>query len=304
MKRHFSIFCALVLSVYFNFNFANAQVLKVGTGSAKGTYHAQFSEMKQFCGTELALSPVVSSGAVENLDNLIGNKVNMGFVQSDLLHRKARTDDLSNIKTLVALHPEQLHFVVRNEVRKAGGTLGFGAKEYTLTAIEQLAGLRLAAGGGAIETAKQVKTDSDIGYLIVEVGSSDDALKALSEKKVDAALLVGGQPLGNLSGLGREYSLLAVSAATAEKLKGVYKGARVSYPKMNAAGVPTLAINALLVTRQYTTPAMVSALGRFRACVLSKLDEIKETTGTHPAWQGVSADNKGNWPYYDLPTKK
>lgn len=37
---------------------------------------------------------------------------------------------------------------------------------------------------------------------------------------------------------------------------------------------------------------------------LRKQDEIKETTGTHPAWQGVSADNKGNWPYYDLPTQK
>lgn len=34
---------------------------------------------------------------------------------------------------------------------------------------------------------------------------------------------------------------------------------------------------------------------------LADLDEIKETTGTHPAWQGVRADNRGMWPYYELP---
>jgi len=299
MKRFYTLILAALMLVP-----AMAQQLKVGTGGPKGTYHAQFTEMQQFCGNELALVGQPSTGAVENLENLIGNKVHMGFVQSDLVYRKARTENLGQLKTLIALHPEQLHFVVRNEVRKVGGTLGFGAKEFTLTSVEQLQGLTLAAGGGAIETAKQVKTDSDIGYQIMEVGGADDALKALAEKKVDAALLVGGAPLGNLAALDNRYRLLGVPEPVATKLKGAYKPARVSYSKMNANGVPTVSTDTLLMTRNYTTPAMVNALARFRSCVLGKLDEIKETVGTHPAWQAVDAANKGTWAYYELTSPK
>ena len=280
---------------------AYAQQLSVGTGGPKGTYATQFQEMQKACGNELPLVPVASSGAVENLERLINNEINMGYVQSDLLFRRARIQDLSNIKTLLAMHTEQIHFVARNEVRKSGGVMGIGGDKWQLRSIDQLAGLKVAAAGGSVETAKQIKTDSDIGYTIVEAASADFALNLLREGKVDAALLVGGAPLGNLRSLGQEYTLLSVPQGVYEKIKGAYKPARVTYSQMGAQGVQTVAIDALLVTREYKTPRMVEALGRFRQCVLSKIEEIKETTGTHSSWQTVDPDNKGRWAWYELP---
>lgn len=90
----------------------------------------------------------------------------------------------------------------------------------------------------------------------------------------------------------------------AERLKGVYRPARLNYAKMGAAGVPTVATDALFVTREYKTAKMVDSLSRFRGCALSKIDELKETTGTHPAWQRVDPANRGKWAYYDLPARK
>lgn len=280
---------------------ASAQQLKVSTGTPKGTYATELREMQAVCGQEVAMVDVASTGAVENLERLINNEVNMAFVQSDLLYRRAKVQDLGGVKTLLALHKEQLHFIVRNEVLKRGGTLGFGATEYRLQSVDQLAGLRLAAGGGAIETAKQFRTDSEVDYKLVETKDSDAALAALVAKQADAALLVGGAPLGNIKGLDSNYVLLAVPPAIADRVKGAYKPARVTYTKMGAQGVPTVAIDALLVTREYKTEKMVGALGRFRQCVLSKIDELKETTGTHPAWQSVDPANRGTWNWYTLP---
>jgi hypothetical protein len=72
---------------------------------------------------------------------------------------------------------------------------------------------------------------------------------------------------------------------------------------MNASGVATVATDALFVTREYKTPKMIATLAKFRTCAVEKIEEMKETTGTHPAWQKVDTANKGKWAYYDLPAK-
>jgi len=285
---------------------ANAQQLKVATGTKAGTYTRELTEMSQVCGQEVAMVPVETTGAVENLELLINNQVNMGFVQSDLLYRRARTQDLGNVKTLLALHREQIHFVARRDtkIEVESGAWYKPNEKRQLLYVEQLAGLSVAAGGGSLETARQIKTDSDIAYNIVEAKDGDDALARLLGKQVAAALLVGGQPLGNLGKLGPEYTVLTFTPQTLEKIKGAYKPDRVTYSKMNVQGVQTVSIDALLVTREYKTEKMVSALGRFRQCVLGKIDELKETTGTHPAWQTVDPNNRGRWNWYDLPGRK
>lgn len=285
---------------------AQAQQLKVATGTKAGTYSQELREMQQFCGQDVAMVPVETTGAVENLELLTNNKVNMAFVQSDLLYRRARTQDLGNVKTLLALHREQIHFIARRDtkVEVDSGSWFKPNEKRQLLYVEQLAGLSVAAGGGALETARQIKTDSDVGYAVVEAKDSDDALARLIAKQVAAALLVGGQPLGNLGKLGPEYTVLTFTPATLEKIKGAYKPDRVSYSKMNVQGVQTVSIDALLVTREYTTERMTTALGKFRQCVLSKVGEIKETTDTHPAWQTVDPTNRGRWNWYTLPGGK
>jgi hypothetical protein len=61
---------------------------------------------------------------------------------------------------------------------------------------------------------------------------------------------------------------------------------------------------ALLITREYKTPKFVAALRKFRQCFFDNLDELKETPGTHKAWQKVDPANHGRWPWYTFPAAK
>jgi len=283
---------------------AHAQTLKVATGSAKLTYSAMFKEMVQHCGNALPLLEVNSNGSMDNVDKLVGNEVNAGFVQSDVLWLRARTEELGNVKTLLALHNEQVHIIapVRSGL-KTGGVMGVGGSEVVINDITGLANQRVAATGGSAVTAKVIRLQSEIPFTVVEYPSNDAVIKALSTGEVAAAVVVGGQPLPLVKGLSKDFKLLAIPPAVQERLKGVYRTTRLNYSNLNAAGVPTVATDALLVTREYKTERMVGALASFRGCVLGKVDELKETTGTHPAWQAVDAANRGKWTWLDLPKR-
>lgn len=302
IRRGFAAFLAVAAAALMATPAYTQTTLKVATGSTKGTYSAMFREIYQVCGSDVGMVEVPSSGSQENINQLVGNQVNAAFVQSDVLYLRSRTEELGNVKTLMALHPEQVHFVAKADTKVGGNLVGMG--KVPLTDITQLVEKKVGAAGGSSVTSQVIRLQSEIAYSTVIYDTNDAAKKALDEGKVDAVLFVGGAPLGAVAGLGADYRLLSIPPATIEKLKGVYKPARLNYPKMGAAGVTTVSTDALFVTREYKTDKMVQSLARFRACALGKVEELKETTGTHPAWQAVDPGNKGKWPYYELPVAK
>lgn len=302
LKSRFALIGAVLLGLAAS---AFSQQFTVSTGDPKGTYAAQARDIGKFCGNELAFVAQPSSGAVENLERLVGNQVNGAFVQTDMIFRRAQTEDLGSYKTLIALHPEAAHFIVlANSGLKTGGKLGtsFGATDVVLTDLTQLAGFKVGAAGGSAESAAIIKANSDIPFLVEKFAKNDDALAALKAGTVQAVLMMGGAPVPSIAALpANTYKLLAISPSTVEKLKGAYKPARANYTNLGAAGVSTVSTDALLVVKNYKSAKMVESLSKLRACVYAKLDEITETTGSHPSWDKVKADSRGAWAYYELP---
>lgn len=282
---------------------AQAQTVRLASGSPKGTYSTQVKEMVSVCGDKLPIVEVNTGGSMENIDKIVGNEVTAGYTQSDALWLRARTEELGNIKTLLAMHPEQVHVLVKAGTRTSGGIMGFGAKDATFRDWSNLAGKTVAASGGSAVTARIIRLQSEIPFNVVEYPSNDAALAAMSKDMADAAVLVGGAPLPSVKALNAAFRLLPASEATISKLKGVYKPARLTYSNLNAAGINTVSTDALLVTRTYSSQKMQIALGAFRSCVLRNVDEIKDTAGTHPSWQKVDPANHGVWPWYDLPAQ-
>lgn len=283
---------------------AAAQQLKVATGSATGTYSKLFKEMNNQCAAAgLTMIEVPSSGSIENVNNLLGNQINAAFVQTDVLFATANSQDLSGVKTLIALHPEEVHFVspVNSGIKTGGYVGGIGATPVVFTTLSDLAGYKVGAAGGSVVSANLIRLQSEIAYQVVQYPDNKSLLEGLSKGEVQTAVLVGGAPLEAVALLGPDYKLLTVNETTYNKLKGVYRQARLSYMKMNAQGVSTIATDALLVTREYKTERMVQGLAKFRACVLNAIPELQETTGTHPKWQAIKPENKGKWAWYDLP---
>lgn len=285
--------------------FAQAQQLQVATGGAGGTYSTMLKQLVAQCGNTATMAEKNTSGSSENVDLLVGNTVNAAFVQSDVLYLRSRNEDLAGVKTLMTLHPEAVHIVVKaNAAIKSGGTLGFGGTSTSISGVEQLAGLKIGAYGGSLVTAQVIRLQSEIPFNVVPFDNEAGLKKALADGSVEAGLFVGGAPLGTVDTLGPDYKVIGMSPATVKKLEAVYKPGRVNYRKMNSTGIPTVTIDALFVTREYKTDRMVASLSALRTCAFAKLDDLKETTGTHPAWQTVEAGNKGKWAWYDLATRK
>lgn len=296
------LFACLALAAAVLAPAAHAQQLRIATGKAGDTYSSMLRQLNARCSGDVSVVEVPSTGSNDNINQLVGNQVNAAFVQSDVLWLRARTEDLADVKTLLALHPEQVHIVaLANSPIKEGGTFGFGAKAVTLNDITSLAGRPVGAAGGSLVTAQVIRLQSEIPFQVIAHDSGDAVLAALDAGKIAAAFFVGGAPLGTINKLGPEHKLLSIPAPVMEKLKGVYRPARLNYQRMNATGVATVATDALFVTRQYKTPKMTNGLAKLRQCALSSVDELKETTGTHPAWRYVDPANKGKWAWYDLP---
>lgn len=309
MKKLFAILALTILAMS-----ANAQALKVATGGTGGTYSRMFKEVSGACSTQLPLSESTSSGSVQNIDRILGNEVNAAFVQADVLHWRARTEDLGNIKTLMTLHPEAVHLVAMADSKiKTGGTLGtaIGAKPVVFSTLTDLAGYTVGAAGGSVVTANVIRMQSEVQYNIAEFPSNDALLAALTAGQVQAALLVGGAPLGApvaegakptlVAALNRNYKLLSISETLQGKLKNVYSPVVLNYSNMGMTGVKSVSTEAIFVTREYKTPKVVDGLSKLRACAIAAVPELAETIGMHPMWSKVNVESKGKWTYYKLP---
>lgn len=279
---------------------ALAQDLKIADGSSSGTYSAMFKEIQKMCGVTIPMSEVGSSGAIDNLDKLVGNEVNAAFLHSDVIAYRAKTEDLTGIKTLLDLFPEDVHFLALNRALKSGGVFGYGGKETLLMTVSDLAGRRVGAAGGGYVTAQMIRLQGEVPYTVVQYGGGREVMDALNKGEIAAAVFVGAAPLPNLRDLGPEYKLLSVGESVAAKLKAIYRLTTVVYTKMSTSSVQTVAADALLVTREYRTPKFVAALKSFHDCFVEHLDELKETPGTHRAWQKVRADTVPKWPAYEF----
>lgn len=282
---------------------AFAQTLLIGTGSNTGTYSKMLKEINQTCASAIPITEQNTSGSLENMALLTGNKINGAFTQTDVLYFLGRTDDrLQNVKTLVALHPEEVHVVAlaQSKTVVGGNMLGMGKQPLQVKTIEDLVGRTVGAWGGSYITAQVIRLQSQIKFDVQEFPGAKEAKAALDAGQIEAIIAVGGAPLGFVETLNKSYKLVPIP--NAEVLKAVYRPAKITYTNLDAMGVATVATDALFVTREYKTEKFSSALGRLRACILANLDELKEGTGMHPKWQAVDAGNKGKWAYYELPT--
>jgi uncharacterized protein len=276
--------------------------LKIATGNSKGTYSIMFKEINQRCTEKTSLIEVLTSGSVENLGNLLGNKVNAAFIQTDVLHSRNKTEDLSNIQTLIALHPEEVHIVsLATSLTKEGGFAGVLTHPIPVNTIKDLKSRRVGASGGSIVTAQVIRIQSEIDYQVVEYGSNELLIKALTNGEIEAAFIVGGAPMAVISALSSQYKLLPIPDDVIGRLRGIYRPIKISYLNISNTSISTVATDALLVTRRYKTEKTVSDLLLLKQCILVNLDQLKETTGTHPKWQTVDPTNTGKWGNYPYP---
>lgn len=271
----------------------------VSTGDPKtSVYHRMFTELRAVC--PIVGNAVPSTGSVENLSRVVGNEAKAGIVQMDMLFLARMQDpkSVANVRRLVLLHPEELHFVARGDVRKEGGVLGFGAKTVAFKTVSDLANRPIGVVGGSERTSRIFSQMTGIQYNVRVYPNNAEMSAALLKGEVDGILLVGGAPHPVVSALDTRFKILSVPADVAAKVKDVYSPATLSYNGMNVMGVPTVATQAALVTRTFRSAEMNARMAEIQSCFTQQLGVIQDKTGTHAKWQAVDLNSNSTWPAY------
>lgn len=281
-----------------------------GGGAATSTYSHMIGTIAEACSTdELQLEEKGTNGGPANLALLKENKVKLAIVPLDLLFA-AKLDNASSvaqIKTLFPLHNEQVHLVVRSGIKKEGGLaiggMRLGGTEVVYSRPEDLKGRPVGAVGGSATTARILGDMLRLDWAVTDVKDTATLLNSLSTGQLDAIVISAGAPSAALAKIdGSRFKLLPVRGNSDTTV--VYGPAKIEYPNLNGGrSVDTLQAPALLATRVWRAPETVAKLGALRSCLSRQLPAIQDKEGTHPAWQGVTAEDSGRWPYYDLPVE-
>lgn len=282
--------------------FAHAQQVKLSSGIKDATYWVMTNQLINMCATDGSVVNIEQpGGSPDTISAIAANKVSGGIVQFDVLWLRSRNQDLTNLKTLMPLHTEQVHFIALGKDIKSGGFMGIGGDKITLNDVRNLKGLNVAASGGSVYTAQAINQFSGLGYLVQsDYKDTPAVLDAVRTGKVAAAVVVGGAPMTAISKLSREFRILPVDAQTAEKLKDVYRPKSVNYENLSSLGVPTVETDALLVVNNYEGTKMKNALLKLRDCIKENLVDLRENEGSHPAWRSVakSTSERPRWDVY------
>ena len=282
-----------------------------GGGGAKNgsTYSAMLGDLAGVCSTdELPLEEVNTNGGVKNLELLKANKVKAALVPTSVLAaaKLENSTSVANIKTLFALHPEEVHLVARADTKFEGGVTMFGKNvggdKVAYNQAEDLKGRTVGAVGGSVVDARILGSMLHLGYNVTPFDDNAKLFDALTKGQLDAAVIVAGAPSTVVEKLpnGR-FKFLPIRPN--QELASVYNPTKVQYQNVSEGkAVDTISTQALLVSRTFRSPEMLTSLAKLRACFVASVPKLQDKDGSHPKWQDVDPTNRGKWDWYDLPT--
>lgn len=285
----------------------------ISTGSETGSYF-RFGKEAAALVPSVNIRVVPSSGSTQNLDRLEANEVSLAIVQLDVLDLYSKTRDMSNVRVVVPLFPEQVHFITRANLGQKEGGYGIGnfkvgAKEVVLNNAADLAGRKVGAAGGSYYTAQVIAYLAPLQMNLQELGSADEVIAKILSGELDAGIMVGAQPLGTITKMGErmaQLKLLPVPEDLASKVAKIYgKAQPLSYRQMGAGGnnVSTIEVKSALVTQNYRKGPMAEAVAEFRKGLFDVAEEQAATPGTHPAWRNVKPGAQSSWPMWEPPAE-
>lgn len=206
------------------------RIFRIGTGGIAGTYYpiggliagiisqppgARSCEEGGSCGVPGLVAIVQSSnGSVDNIEGIIEDRLESGFVQSDVAHGAftgtgafAGQEPLPQLRALASLYVENMHLVVAKD-----------------SGIESVAGLK----------GKRVSLDSEgsgtqIGALVILEGHklgvsdiepfhvrSEQAIRLMTDGEIDAFFIVAGYPTPSVLELTSQHGATLVPIAGPE----------------------------------------------------------------------------------------
>lgn len=302
-------------------SFARERTIKLGTGSATGTYFKMADDIEAFCGDAVksagaTLSVEESGGSISNLTGLMEKKYSAGIVQEDVLQYFAKQDpgkyNGNRVKVVSGLHIETVHLIIPKgwQPRKAEKSAfdklsAFMSGEDDSVPVEmslyEMEGQQIAVKGGAIVSAKALKHYSGVDFEIVEVAK--DAVWPASMPR----MIVAGVPYTPVADMLKtgKFKLVSLSYAELASRAPFYVKSSLNYligGKTFTA--PSIGIRALLVGKSSRREERNAPYVALAQCIDDSLIEFDEDDTTSPNWQSVldleDSNAQSPWPYFPL----
>jgi len=292
---------------------AQAQdTFQLGTGGTGGAYFTFGQELSGQCGQEVGFTAALQeSGTPGNVSDMLANQKPWGMGQLDWLVFEGMSQDLSRIKVLAPLFPEQVLFIIKSDLvtkdtsvqGKMLGWIGMN-KGAPLIDITSLAGLPVVSFGGAHATASLIRLQGGVAYnLLPPKTSFKEAWDSVQSGQAAAMVAVQGFKNGNFRGLPdaelAKVRFLPIPPQVANQFKS-YRPAKASYPKM--APVQTIEVMSALLTYDYQKGSMAARTKALQECLYRVSDDMASTPGKSPAWRNVKdKDTELAWPRWNPP---
>lgn len=263
--------------------------LRVATGPVGKVYERLFEDLRQVCGSAVAMCPVRTEGGLQNLMKLSANEADVGIAQVDTLHELRDGDpNVASLQAVSALHANLLHVLSLTAGSKVHGDGVLGrlrGEEVRITRFTDLRGRTVALVGSAQLSGRRLDRHLGYGMRFVDVDTEDKAIELLKAGSVQAVFSLGGWPLPSLQRLRPdgglrlvEFNLPAPPGMTVIKR---------NYQNLDALNHAFLATPNLLLTRGVrpdgTYGRRVAAL---QACLKKALPDLQDGAH-HPAWREI-----------------
>jgi uncharacterized protein len=293
---------------------ASAAANGVVTGSERGTYIQIGKDLARWvaepAGINLQVLP--SNGSSENVKRLRTEAgVRLALVQSDVYQafideatagNSTARELIKPLRVVLPLYNEEIYFVTRadsplnfiqdiKDKRINVGPIGSGTALSATTLYRAMFGTPIA--------------DANTSYL-----SNEDALlKLATDRSIDVAVIVAGQPAKLFADMKTEARQLIKLLRFDEQAAGSQDVLRTYFPTTIRAGsypnwltedIPGVSVKAMLVTYDFRTAGLSSMLKQFSKSLCANFGTLQ--TSGHPKWQEVSLDLPklgAGWSYYE-----
>ncbi len=307
------VLLAATLSLAAAFSPAHAQeAFQLGTGGKGGAYFTFGTELAGQCGQEVGFNAAIQeNGTAGNVTDILANQKPWGMGQLDWLVFEGMTQDLSRVKVLAPLFPEQVLFIIRSDLvskdtsfqGKALGWIGMN-KGTALADITSLAGLPVVSFGGAQATASLIRLQGGVAYNLLPAKTSfTEAWNAVQSGEAAAMVAVQAAKNGNFRDLPAaetaKVRFLPIPAQVANQFKS-YKPSKASYPNM--APVQTIEVMSALLTYDYQKGKMADRTKALQDCLVRVAEDMASTPKTSPAWRNIKDfSTELAWPRWSPP---
>ena len=286
--------------------------LRIATGPAGKTYAQMFADMRAVCGGEVPLCQLSSEGGLKNLSLLAANKGDLGLVQVDVLEnmKSGGDENAASLQAVLPLHDNLLHILALSagslvDMKYVMGMPVPGTgRTVVIRKFSELRGLRVAAVGSALLTARNLNRQSGLGLAIEDVMNDEQAQAKLRSGAVQAILTLGGRGMPVIGDLRSDAGLML--ADFDGNAAPPYRIVKHTYQNLAAYNVAFLAVPNLLVTRPFKlTGVYGQRVVDLHRCLVKHLDELQEGHYS-PGWKEIKdlSDTRGVQPFQPSPIPK